>query len=64
MNLIPFPAERRARDEAVKLAKLYHYRPLVTIQLVRAAVRQARALLPADAARVVVKAPDAPVGAA
>jgi hypothetical protein len=64
VNLIPFPTERRARDEAVKLAKLYHYGPIFTVQLIRAAVRQARALLPADAARVVVKAPDAPVGAA
>jgi hypothetical protein len=64
MTITPFPAERRARDEAVKLARLHHYGAMTTLALIRSAVRKARTMLPADAARCVVKAPDEPMGAA
>lgn len=58
MTIIPYPTERRARDEAVKLASLHHYGPMTTAALIRCAVRQARTMLPALAARCVVKGPD------
>ena len=64
MTIIPYPTERRARDEAVKLASLHRYGALVTAALVRSAVRKARTMLPAQAAHAVVKAPDEPMVAA
>jgi hypothetical protein len=63
MTVIPYPTERRARDEAVKLASLHHYGPMTTLALIRCAVRAARTMLPADAARFVVRGPNEPAAA-